>query len=206
MKKKKKINIKRVAILLLIVIAIICLIVWLVNKNKVVEVNVSTTDNMSSYGYSLPDNATDYYKSLYKELQTNLNGTQVNEEEYARSVAKLFLTDFFTLSNKVMKSDIGGKQFVYSSYQEDFMKYAKESIYSNVQSNLDGNRKQDLPKVKDIEITKLSNEKYTYQKNTDDKAYDIIATITYEKDMGYQKSAELIIIHTDKKLEIVSME
>jgi len=206
MKKKNKINIKRVAILVLIVIAIICLILWLVNKNKVVEVNVSTTDNMSSYGYSLPDNATDYYKSLYKELQTNLNGTQVNEEEYARSVAKLFLTDFFTLSNKVMKSDIGGKQFVYSSYQEDFMKYAKESIYSNVQSNLDGNRKQDLPKVKDIEITKLSNEKYTYQKNTDDKAYDIIATITYEKDMGYQKSAELIIIHTDKKLEIVSME
>jgi len=206
MKKKKKINIKRVAILVLILIAIICLIVWLVNKNKVVEVNVSTKDNMSSYGYSLPDNATDYYKSLYKELQTNLNGTQVNEEEYARSVAKLFLTDFFTLSNKVMKSDIGGKQFVYSSYQEDFMKYAKESIYSNVQSNLDGNRKQDLPKVKDVEITKLSNAKYTYQKNTDDKAYDIIATITYEKDMNYQKSAELIIIHTDKKLEIVSME
>src|SRR5574344_2956060 len=163
---KKKISIKKLIIAALILIGIVCLLLWIFKKNQPVEVNVNAKDSMSTYGYSIPDNATDYYKSLYKELQTNLNGTEVNEEEYARSVAKLFLTDFFTLSNKVMKSDIGGTQFVYSSYQDDFMKYAKDGIYNVVQSNLDGNRKQDLPTIKSIEITKLSNEKYTYQDKT----------------------------------------
>jgi hypothetical protein len=204
--KKKKINIKKLIIAALILIGIVCLLLWIFKKNQPVEVNVNATDNMSTYGYSIPDNATDYYKSLYKELQTNLNGTEVNEEEYARSITKLFLTDFFTLSNKVTKSDIGGVQFVYSSYQDDFMKYAKDGIYNVVQSNLDGNRKQDLPTIKSVEITKLSNEKYTYQDKTDEKAYDIKATMTYEKDMDYQTDAELVIIHTDKKLEIVVMK
>jgi hypothetical protein len=32
------------------------------------------------------------------------------------------------------------------------------------------------------------------------------ATMTYEKDMDYQTDAELVIIHTDKKLEIVVMK
>ena len=202
---KKRINTKRVIIAILCVIGITCIILWFLKKNKPVVVE-NTKDNISSYGYSIPDDATDYYKSLYKDLQNNLNSAKPKEEDYARSVAKLFLTDFFTLNNKKTKSDIGGVQFVYASYQDDFMKYAKESVYDIIASNIDGNRKQELPIVKDVEIDKLSNSKYSYNKITDNKAYNITAKITYETNLGYQTSVNLIIIHTDSKLEIVSME
>ena len=44
------------------------MVFWFLKKNKPVVVE-NTKDNISSYGYSIPDDATDYYKSLYKDLK-----------------------------------------------------------------------------------------------------------------------------------------
>ena len=68
-----------------------------------------------------------------------------------------------------------------------------------------GNRKQTLSVVNEVELKNTTNEAYKYGQNTDSNAYVVNFEIEYAKDLGYQKSGSLKIIHNDKKLEIVSM-
>ena len=42
-----------------------------------------------------------------------LNECDLKEEEYAKVISQLFVTDLFTLDNKLTSNDIGGLQFIY---------------------------------------------------------------------------------------------
>lgn len=198
--RKRKLKIKRLLMVIVPLCLIIITIFVILIKNKGTKKTEIPT-HMKEYGYSISGHETKYYKKNYDEL-TKILKENVNQEEYARKVAILFLTDFFTLDNKESKSDIGGVMFVYTPYKDDFMKFAQESIYSNINNS----SKSSLPEVEEVEITKLSNGKYVYQKNKDDNAYIINASIKYKKDLGYKKKVKLVIIHNQNKLEIAELE
>ena len=83
---------------------------------------------------------------------------------------------------------------------------AKETLYSHVENNIYGDRKQELPIVSDVTITSIENSKYEYLDKIDENAYFIKVNITYNKDLDYPKEASLIVIHNNQKLEIVEME
>lgn len=210
MKKKRRLNYKRVGILILVLLLLSVGIYFgvkaLTKPKKKTEEPVKVIDTLEEYGYTLDENETSYYKSLFNELKEVLKEEKVEEESYAKLISQLFLTDFFTLSNKTTKNDVGGIQFVYEEYQEDFQKYATESVYKYVESNLYGDRKQELPTVKEVNVEEIKQEEYEYFKEEDSKAYVVTLTITYNKDLGYQDSAILTLVHVDNKLEIVKME
>lgn len=210
-KRKRKLNYKRIMILILVCVGLVSLLVFagskLFHKNKDKgQEPVKVVDALEEYGYTLDENETSYYKSLFNELKEELKKEEVEEENYAKLVSQLFLADFFHLDNKITKNDIGGTQFVYSSYQQDFQKYATEGMYKYIESNLYGDRQQELPKVQNVEITNLETKSYSYLDLKDNNAYIVDAVITYEKDLGYETSFTLTLIHTDKKLEIVKLQ
>ena len=118
----------------------------------------------------------------------------------------MFLTDFLSLNQTINANDIGGTEFVYSDYKETFIKKAKDTIYSYVESNIYGKRKQELPEVKEVKIKNTKKSSYTSSKINDEEAYYIECEIIYKKDLGYQKNASLILVHNNEKLEIVSMK
>jgi hypothetical protein len=199
--KKKKLFIW-LLVVLVVVVFIICLISILKSLNNKKELDVKVINSIEKYGYNLKDNEIDYYKELFNELKINLDSDNINEEEYAKTISKMFLTDFFSLENANNKNDIGGLDFIYSDYKDNFITKAKDTIYAYVENNLYGDRNQQLPLVKEVKINKIEKKKYD---NLDDNAYYIEASIIYEKDLGYQTSCNLILIHSNKKLEIVSM-
>jgi len=205
----KKINKKRLIILIISIIVLVLGIIiglnFLKPKEKKKQEPVKVVDQLENYGYTLDENETTYYKDLFKELKDTLN-SELDEEKYASLVSRLFCADFFYLNNKVTKNDIGGVQFVYTNYQEDFSKYAKESIYKHVESNLYNDRNQELPVVTNVEVLNIENEEYIYLEETDTNAYKVEVKITYEKDLGYQTNATLYLVHTNDKLEIVEMK
>lgn len=206
--KKRKINVKRVIILIVLLLIIIAGIVLAINKltsKKNTTKEVKEVASIDAYGYTLRDNATAYYKKLFKELEKTLNADKVDEDKYSELVAKMFIADFFNLDNKISKNDVGGKQFVYSDYQNDFEKYAMDSMYKSVESDVYNNRNQELPIVTNVEVTKVGNESYTYGENTDDNAYVYNFKIEYEDNLGYQTEGSLILIHNGKKIEVASM-
>lgn len=207
---KRKISKKKITILVVIcvvIIAAICVSIFLLNKDKDEgTIKVESVDSIEGYDYTLDSNETKYYKDLFKELKEVLESDDVDQDKYAELVVKLFVTDFYNLDNKISKNDIGGTQFVYKDFRGDFEKIAASSMYKNVESNLDNKRKQELPEVVKVSVEKVDGEPFKYGDNTDDEAYTINFDIEYKDDLGYQTSGTITLIHNDKKLEIAALE
>ena len=167
---------------------------------------IRVVSSIEDYSYQLESNQTKIFKKYYKELQKELGDDRIDEENYAKLIVKLFVIDFYTLSNKVTNQDIGGVQFVHSSIQENFKEKATDTLYKYLKSNVYGNRRQELPTVKDVKIVDVRHFSYEYGQEKDDDAFEIQVEIDYKKDLGYDKEKTLVLVHEDRKLSLVEMK
>ena len=136
-KKAKKRKLKTSLIITLLLIAVVLIMAYCVNDiigslKSDGEKKVEVLESIKGYDYELNENDSKYFKELFKQLKKELESDNVDEEEYASLLAKLFVTDFYSLEYSINKNDVGGKQFVYKDYQEDFVKYAKDTVYNTV--------------------------------------------------------------------------
>ena len=120
--KKRKLKKKRIIIAMVVLVAIIAAASFGVyklcfNKKEVKTVATVTDEIANGYNYTITDEATKYSKQLFDDLKKELSKDSVNEEKYAKLEAQLFVSEFFTLSNKVNRNDVGGVQFIYPDYQ-----------------------------------------------------------------------------------------
>ena len=205
MTKKKKKAVKRNEFLIILVVIIICgVYVFFQTKPKLVTVKV--VSEIEDYNYYIESNATKIYKKYFKELEEEIKDNKIDEEKYAELISKLFIIDYYTLNNKVTNKDIGGVQFICSDLKKDFIDEAGSSTYKYVKNNLYGNRKQELPEVKDVKIEKIEKIKYKNKDYKDDSGYKVTTSVEYVKDLKYPKKVELNIIHEDNKLVIVEIK
>ena len=167
---------------------------------------VEVLDTIKGYGYKLDENDSEYFKTLFKKLKAVLKGNKVDEEKYAKLVAEMFITDFYSLDSALNANDVGGVQFVYKDYRKDFEKGAKDTVYRYVENNIYKNRKQDLPSIKEVKVSSIKQDSFQTKVASDEKAYYITLEITYAKDLGYPTTSDLVLIHNDKKLEVASMD
>lgn len=208
--KKKKRKVKKKIFFVIILIVLICgcglFAIKKFSKKSTPTQQVEVVDTIDNFDYVLNDNETKYYNELFNSLKELLSTDNYEEEEYAKIIGKLFLTDFYDLESKVMKSDVGGTQFVYSEYRNDFEMGAIDTVYKFVESNVYGDRKQDLPTVKEVEVKDVTTKSYKSDMISDNNAYYLDMSISYNKDLGYPKNILLTLVHSEDKLEIVSME
>lgn len=206
--KKRRIKKKPIIILTLIILIAVGVAAYFIFFNKEEEkvAEIKNVDTIEGYDYTLSENATKYYKNLFKQLKDVLTADEVDEDKYASLVARMFLADFFNLDNKITKNDVGGLQFVYKDFRDDFVKLASSSMYKTVESDVYGKRKQTLPVVSSVSAEKAENTSFTYGEETDDNAYVFDFKITYDDDMGYQETGTITLIHSNDKLEVAAME
>lgn len=162
-------------------------------------------DSIELYGYTLSKNDTEIYKTYFKELSKVLNEKTIDYTEYAKLISKLFVIDLYTLDNKLASTYIGGLEFLHKYLKDNFKENMGSTLYNFVESNIDGKRTQELPIVKDVNVSDVFETKYTYNK-TEYDAYIVSTDITYEKDLGYPKSMKLTIIKDNNILYIVKGE
>lgn len=202
MKKKKKKSYHKFFLLLFVLLFITFVIYRQFIKND----NVQVVSEIKDYSYFLESNETKIYKKYYKELDKELSDKKISEENYVKLITKLFLIDFYTLSNKVTNQDVGGVQFLYEDIRDNFKLKATDTLYKYVKSDIYGNRNQELPTVKDVEIESVKTIEYSYLEEKDKNAFKVNAKIKYKKDLGYDDEKILIIIHDDIKLSIVEIK
>lgn len=194
---------------LLIVVILIILILgglYLLNFGKKPEkIKSKITKTIENYNYNLYDNSTKNYKDLFDELSKVLSSDTVDEKKYVELISKMFIIDFYTLSNKTTNMDIGGLQFVHKDVVDNFKEKATATIYKFVETNIYGDRKQELPKVKEVTIERIEQKNFKYNKTSDSNAYFVKVNWAYEKDLGYETSKNLIFVHDDKALSLVEM-
>lgn len=163
------------------------------------EVNSLT---IKGYDYLLYDNDLEIYKKEFKKLKNNLESDDINYLEYAYSISKMFIIDLYSLNTKNNKYDIGGVDFVHPDIIENYELNVTNTLNKYILDNTNGDRKQELPEVKNVNIDSDEEIKFTIGEEEMD-AYKINLSIEYVKDFGYDNKAELIIIKSDKYLYIV---
>lgn len=206
MKLKK--SMKRVLIILGIIVAIgggVLIYNSFNGKNKSGN-SVTIISHIKEYGYQLNSNESSLYKDLFKDLDQLLSKDEHDEKEYVTLITKLFVADFYNLSNKLTSLDVGGLQFVHKDIRDNFSLNASNTFYQYIESNIYGDRKQELPEVTDVTVNEIKNESYTYNKVTDKNAYVVSASWVYKKELGYTKSKTFIFVHEDKKLSLVEIK
>lgn len=205
--KKKKITLIIIILLLIVLLAIGGYFGYkTINKNKDAIGGTVVVEKIDKHGYTLEEDAPAIYKDLFKELQKVLNKDEVDYEEYAKLVAQMTAVDFYNLDNKVSKNDIGGVQFIYSPYKENFVLEASETVYKYIEHNLYKDRTQQLPVVDSSYVDSIKTEKYQYKKIKDDEAYSVNVKLTYKKDMGYPSNVVVKLLHNGDKLEVYYMK
>lgn len=182
---------------------------YLVFYEEKPKTKVKVLNEIKEYGYKLSDNKNDNYKKLFYKLEKVLSEKEVDEEEYVKLISEMFIMDFYSLSDKLAKTDVGGSDFVYSVVLADFLEKAQDTMYKYVESNLYGERDQKLPTVKEVKVESVEKTPFTYGENVDENAYSVKTSWSYtdtSTSNGYQDSATLTFIHDDKKLVLVAAE
>lgn len=208
MKLKKKPKIILITLILLIIIAVSGILVYktVFNKQEVQEAKV--VNQIKKYGYTLKDNKSKKYKELFEELKKILDKDDVDQEEYIKKISEMFIYDFYSLSDKTAKTDVGGVDFIHPDIIENFLQNAENTFYKYVESNIYNNRKQKLPTVEKVTIESVEKTDFSYNDKEADEAYEVKVNWTYtDSDYSdYQKEATLIFVKEDIKELLVELQ
>lgn len=199
MRKKYKLTLIIIAILI-IMVAFITFFILFNGKKEVEKINV--VDSIDEYGYTLDDRDSKLMKETYEELKNILIKDEINYEEYAKTISKLFVIDLFTMNNKINKYDVGSTEYVYTENVDNFKLNVEDTIYKSIINNSNGKRKQELPCVSSVNIESITEEVFEMNENMVD-AYVIKINWKYEKDLGYDDYATIKLIKEDNKLYVV---
>lgn len=197
--KKKKIGL---VILVLVLLYSIGGIYYNITHRDSVDNSVKSIDMIDKYGYVLKSNATNLQKELFNELKTILNNDNINDDAYAKTISKMFVTDLYTLSNKVNKYDVGGTEYVLESGRDNFKVNVQDTLYKYLEDNSDGKRSQILPMVVSVSADEIRDTKYKIGDNESD-AKKVSLTLSYNEDLGYDTKVTLILIKSDGKYYVV---
>ena len=206
MKKKYKIFLWLIVYFILIAIGFFVYFMFFKFDKKEVETPVNEikiTNSIDEYGYHLEDRDTELFKEKFESLKDLLNQEEFDQEEYIRLVSELFIIDFYTIENKMSRYDVGGLEYMYSGAVESFRSVAQNSIYKTIENNLDDTRTQNLPVVSSIQTDEISETTFVMPDESTVEGYKVTLTWEYEKDLGYDTSASLILIFDGEKIGVV---
>lgn len=172
-------------------------------------------DTIESMDYHLRKNATDLQVELFKELKADVKDGS-DPQKIAADVAKNFVADFYTWTNKAGNYDVGGTYYIYGSSRNNFYVQARNSYYQYLTYYINNFGSENLLEVDSIETSDVSNKiDYTYNGNTYDSYYlrvmwtykneDTFKDIKVETDVdsGFVTTLNVLVINNDGRYEIV---
>lgn len=170
-------------------------------ENEKPKMEVKVISNIETFGYKLKNRDTKYMRDTFKELEGILNAEEINEEEYAKTLAKLFIIDFYTLNNKINKYDIGGLEYILSGSIDSFKNKAMDTIYRDIYDNTYKDRVQTLPEISSVDVVDVEND--TIKLNGEDvDCYKVTLDYSYKEDLGYDTKGEVYLVKNNEKLEV----
>lgn len=179
---------------LIVVIGIYLVFVILPNKSK----NIAPKEiEKIKFDYILYQRDNPIYKDIFNELKMELNNENIDYRKYAELISKLFIVDFYTLSNKTSKEDVGGVQFVKGEIKDNFILNSQNTIYKYI-----GISSEENPEVNNIELVNISEYNYKIE-DKEYEGYEVKLKWEYKNDLGYDKEGTIYVIKEGEKLVIV---
>ena len=194
---------KRVFLFLMILLFVYSLggIIYLkyiyVSPNEPVIKNL---DSILGYDYVLRSNASSLYKTEFNILKENLEG-DINEEEYLKSVCKLYIIDLYSMRDKLNKYDIN-TDFIYEQNILNYKLNLQDTLYKYLEDNSDGKRVQELPSVSSVDVVDIKDTTFKIG-NNNVNAKEVSLKWEYDKDLGYDNKGTLVLVKENNLYYIV---
>ena len=202
MTRRKK-QIKKSALMIIILTILISIgLYFLLFSKSTGGLLVRSKDKTAKFDYTLDKDNTNLMKENFKELKDILAKDNINYEDYAKTLAKLFIIDLYTIDNKKSMYDVGSLEYVYD--KENFKTRCQNTLYKGL-NDKSTRKNNDYPIVESINIDSFENGEFTYNDNKYE-SYEITLSWDYKKDLGYDKKGKVTIIKIDDKLYVVSYE
>jgi len=196
MKKRKYLIIG----LLVAAIGLSCYGVYEVTNN---EPEVQTKQKVFSYKAS--QNETKLMKDIYNKMKIAFDND--NQEEVYQLVSAYFAADYFTLSNKT-KDQIGGTDYFYKDKKDDFITYAKEDYYKDVNKLIE--EKRNTQEVINYTVQYFGKSTIALEELEDYSYYDVSILIEFNDYNTIISSKELNVtlhlIEKDQKFSVVAID
>ena len=151
--------------------------------------------------YPLRKNATDYQKEIHKELLTSIKEKADDKNLIAELIAKNFVADYYTWSNKVQFNDVGGLQYIHVDSQKSVYDKSLDTFYNDLRYYLEDKSVSDTLEIENVK-TKSSQIEIEMDEN-EIPAYLIETTWTYQESsllniQEYQTKAYIKVIEDDE--------
>lgn len=127
-------------------------------KNKEVA-----TVEQSNNTFKLRKNATEYQRELYASLTDTMKNSPSDQETIATLIAKSYVADFYTWTNKLHFNDVGGLQYIETSLASSVMNQAIQNFYNDFNYYLESGSVKNTLEVQDISST-IEPTEYILQK------------------------------------------
>lgn len=167
------------------------------------EAEVIDTIKIDNYNYTLEDRDTKLYKNLYKSLKEVLDKDNIDFKDYAEVLSKLYITDLYTINNKITKYDVGSLEFVFPEVIDNYKLNVMDTLYKYIESDAYDDRIQILPEVSEVNISSIEDNKFEYNNKSYD-GYKVSIDWKYKEDLGYETDATLYLIKIDDILYVAS--
>lgn len=127
---------------------------------------ITFADNNS---YILRDNATDLQKDYFAQLKEAIESGESTGEEIASLIAKNYVADFYTWTNKQGQFDVGGMYYIYDGefadgdhFRENVYQAARYGYYKYVSYYGSKYGVENLLEVDNVDVTKCVKESEPY--------------------------------------------
>ena len=202
-KKKKSLNTNNFMVVLLVITAVVVCGALGFNIYSILNADTGqgTTNTVQKVSneysndyYTIGNNPTDINKACFKEINAALK--EEDGVKIAEAVAKTFVTEYYTWTNKDGNYDIGGIQYIYAPKQSDFETYTLDSFYEDLDLYLTQVDRADLIEVKDVTVNSSTEGKYGVQADgqTDADGNPVLtelSSVSVDVSWTYQSSGAL---------------
>lgn len=159
---------------------------------------VKNENMVEGTNYILRDNATDVQKEYFAEMKKAYESE--NEEEHvdnatlAGIVAKNYVADFYTLTNKQGQFDVGGLYYVYdgqfgdgTDFKDNVYLFARDGFYKYLNNYIEQYGSDKLLEVENVEIIKAekASKQFTIDEHVANKLGDDGEWYDYREDFTY---------------------
>ncbi len=196
MKRRYKIIIVLIVILIVTAVVGFTIFSFLPKDENKVEI----LESIDEYGYNLENRDKEYYVNNFNILKDILSSDEIDYEKYAEQISILFITDLYSINNKINKYDVGGIDFVYESYKESFKNKISDTMYKYMALEDVHN----LPEIKSVEIEEIIESTFNFNE-TDYESYEVSISWKFAEELGYETSSKITIIKEEEKLFIVEL-
>ena len=199
MNKKRKIKKIIILLIILLIIVISGVLIYHYFFSKTNNKKIVVLKEIENYGYKLEKRDTKLMTNTFNELEDILKEEPLDYQKYAECLTKLFVIDLYTISNKIDTYDVGGAEYIYPDDLEEYKNNVMSTLYNYI-GYID-DREEKMPEVKEIESIESSETTFIFN-DEEYEAYEVNISWKYEKDLGYDDKASVIVFKVNDKLFI----